>query len=177
MKRTLTLINAGVEGRGTKISFSNETSYGRIYPKKGILLSSNIVSLPEIDRLICSQARVLQEGQSHNTTSIQAFIQLKDAKIHICKQTHHSWLVCSEIFQDLAFFFLNKVASEKVSLVANTRKGGHFETLGKRLFIGPLALATFLLTFAQDAFLLHQTHKYKIQIQMQKHTHTYKSKR
>ena len=98
-------------------------------------------------------------------------------------QTHAWWHTPSpscvaslQIYSGLTFF-LGKVALEKVSLFANTRKGGHFETLGKRLFIGPLALATFLLTFAQDAFLLHQTHKYKIQIQMQRHTHSYKSKR
>ena len=71
---------------------------------------------------------------------------------HMHVGTHpHVFKASLQIYSGLTFF-LGKVALEKVSLDANTRKGGHFETLGKRLFIGPLALATFLLVLAGDAF-------------------------
>ena len=71
---------------------------------------------------------------------------------HIHDDTHpHVFIASLQIYSGLTFF-LGEVALEKVSLDANTRKGGHFETLGKRLFIGPLALATFLLVLAVDAF-------------------------
>ena len=122
---------------------------------------------------------ILLERQAHTQAFKHMHTQSQTMQIyrHMHDGTHpHVFIASLQIYSGLTFF-LGKVALEKVSLDANTRKGGHFETLGKRLFIGPLALATFLLTFAQDAFLLHQTHKYKIQIQMQKHTHTYKSKR
>ena len=122
---------------------------------------------------------ILPERQAHTQAFKHMHTQSQTMQIyrHMHDDTHpHVFIASLQIYSGLTFF-LGKVALEKVSLDANTRKGGHFETLGKRLFIGPLALATFLLTFAQDAFLLHQTHKYKIQIQMQKHTHTYKSKR
>ena len=147
-------------------------------PKKDYFrVSFDIVCLFEMYRLICTQGYFLHPAGETSTVHCTHSSETMQIYRHMHDDTHpHVFIASLQIYSGLTFF-LGKVALEKVSLDANTRKGGHFETLGKRLFIGPLALATFLLTFAQDAFLLHQTHKYKIQIQMQKHTHTYKSKR
>ena len=98
----------------------------------------------------------------------QVYTQSKTQTMQICRHMHddthpHVFIASLQIYSGLTFF-LGKVALEKVSLDANTRKGGHFETLGKRLFIGPLALATFLLTFAHkmhSSYTKHTNTKYK----------------
>ena len=97
---------------------------------------------------------ILPERQAHTQAFKHMHTQSQTMQIyrHMHDDTHPRVFIASlQIYSGLTFF-LGKVALEKVSLDANTRKGGHFETLGKRLFIGPLALATFLLVLAGDAF-------------------------
>ena len=141
----------------------------------------------------CNEYLYLIQELEHGSLRIRAHLSWRTGKhlhvLHVLRTystcsypgyqnttTYAALFIASlQIYSGLTFF-LGKVALEKVSLDANTRKGGHFETLGKRLFIGPLALATFLLVLAGDAFspplrsnISNAKHKFR-----STHTHTSK---